>query len=86
MLTLSPAVPVAATKNHITGHSAQLGPHTLVMDVGSTKSDVVAAAYRALTDPAQLAGFVPAHPIAGKELAGRGTGRKASWYQYRKSF
>jgi prephenate dehydrogenase len=38
------------------------------MDVGSTKSDVIAAAQTHLGD--KLACFVPAHPIAGKEVAG----------------
>ena len=40
----------------------------LIMDVGSTKCDVVEAARRGLRD--QIGSFVPAHPIAGKELAG----------------
>ena len=64
------AVPVAATEATLRAIQPQLGPQALVMDVGSTKSDVVAAARRALATPAQLAGFVPAHPIAGKERAG----------------
>jgi prephenate dehydrogenase len=38
------------------------------MDVGSTKCDVVAAAERALGTA--IGCFVPAHPIAGKEVAG----------------
>jgi prephenate dehydrogenase len=38
------------------------------MDVGSTKREVVDAARRVLKD--QVGVFVPAHPIAGKELAG----------------
>jgi prephenate dehydrogenase len=38
------------------------------MDVGSTKCDVVAAAQAHLGE--RLACFVPAHPIAGKEVAG----------------
>jgi prephenate dehydrogenase len=40
----------------------------LVMDVGSTKRDVVDAARRALRE--QIGSFVPAHPIAGKEVSG----------------
>jgi prephenate dehydrogenase len=40
----------------------------LVMDVGSTKADVVQAARRALRD--QVGSFVPAHPITGREVAG----------------
>jgi prephenate dehydrogenase len=43
-------------------------PQMLVMDVGSTKGDVLEAARRALRD--QLGSFVPAHPICGKELSG----------------
>jgi len=38
------------------------------MDVGSTKRDVVDAARRVLKE--RVGAFVPAHPIAGKELAG----------------
>jgi prephenate dehydrogenase len=40
----------------------------LIMDVGSTKRDVVDAARRALREHVGL--FVPAHPIAGKEVSG----------------
>ena len=43
-------------------------PETLVMDVGSTKADVVQAARSSLRE--QMGSFVPAHPIAGKEVAG----------------
>ncbi len=39
-----------------------------MMDVGSTKRDVVDAARRVLGD--NLGCFVPAHPITGKEVAG----------------
>ncbi|WP_326533433.1 prephenate dehydrogenase [Pseudorhodoferax sp.] len=62
------AVPVAATEPTFAAIRAALGQDTLLMDVGSTKSDVVAAAQRALG--AALPCFVPAHPIAGKERAG----------------
>lgn len=62
------AVPVAATEDTFKAIRHLLTPQTLLMDVGSTKSDVVAAAQRVLG--AQAAGFVPAHPIAGKEVAG----------------
>ncbi|MDO8351332.1 MAG: prephenate dehydrogenase/arogenate dehydrogenase family protein [Gallionella sp.] len=47
-----------------------LGAHTLVTDGGSTKSEVVAAAYANLGD--KVAQFVPAHPIAGAEQSGAG--------------
>jgi len=43
-------------------------PQMLIMDVGSTKCDVVAAGQRALGE--QMGSFVPAHPIAGKEVSG----------------
>ena len=62
------AVPVAATHNTLAALTHALSPHTLLMDVGSTKRDVVQAAALALGD--KLATFVPAHPIAGKEVAG----------------
>lgn len=45
-----------------------LQPRTIVTDAGSTKSDVIMAAKTALGDKA--AQFVPAHPIAGRELNG----------------
>ena len=62
------AVPVAATEDTFKAIRHLVGEQTLVMDVGSTKSDVVAAAQRSFKD--HLAGFVPAHPIAGKETGG----------------
>lgn len=62
------AVPVAATQSTLAGMAEALSPQTLLMDVGSTKRDVVQAAELALGD--KLATFVPAHPIAGKEVAG----------------
>jgi prephenate dehydrogenase len=45
-----------------------LQPSALLMDVGSTKCDVIAAAQASLGE--RLSCFVPAHPIAGKEVAG----------------
>lgn len=45
-----------------------LGEHTLVTDGGSTKGDVVAAAYANMG--VRVAQFVPAHPIAGAEQSG----------------
>jgi prephenate dehydrogenase len=45
-----------------------LEPGTIVTDAGSTKSDVIMVAKTALGDKA--AQFVPAHPIAGRELNG----------------
>ena len=62
------AVPVAATQSTLAALAGALSPQALLMDVGSTKRDVVKAAEFALGD--KLATFVPAHPIAGKEVAG----------------
>ncbi len=62
------AVPVAATPASLAAIAPVLGPRALLMDVGSTKCDVVAAARQALGE--RLPNFVPAHPIAGKESAG----------------
>lgn len=62
------AVPVAATEPSLAAIAPVLGPRALLMDVGSTKCDVVAAARQTLGE--RLPNFVPAHPIAGKESAG----------------
>lgn len=62
------AVPVAATASTLRAIRHLVEPGVLLMDVGSTKRDVVDAARRALRE--RMAGFVPAHPIAGKEVAG----------------
>uniref|UniRef100_UPI003753A323 prephenate dehydrogenase n=1 Tax=Polaromonas sp. TaxID=1869339 RepID=UPI003753A323 len=62
------AVPVSATEATFKAIRHLVGPTTLVMDVGSTKRDVVDAARRVLRD--NLGCFVPAHPITGKEVSG----------------
>jgi len=62
------AVPVAATEASLQAIQPAVTPQMLIMDVGSTKSDVLAAAQRALGE--QISAFVAAHPIAGKEMAG----------------
>lgn len=62
------AVPVAATEPTFRAIRHLMLPQTLFMDVGSTKGNVVEAARRVLKD--RLPSFVPAHPIAGKEVAG----------------
>lgn len=62
------AVPVAATEATFKAIRHLVGPNTLMMDVGSTKRDVVDAARRVLRDNVGV--FVPCHPIAGKELSG----------------
>jgi len=62
------AVPVAASEATFKAICHLVEPGLLLMDVGSTKRDVVDAARRALKE--RIASFVPAHPIAGKEVAG----------------
>jgi prephenate dehydrogenase len=62
------AVPVAATEATFKAIKHLVTPNMLIMDVGSTKRDVIDAARRALREHVGL--FVPAHPIAGKELSG----------------
>ncbi|MES2400812.1 MAG: prephenate dehydrogenase/arogenate dehydrogenase family protein [Pseudomonadota bacterium] len=62
------AVPVSATEASFKAIRHLITPNTLVMDVGSTKRDVVDAARRVLRD--HVGCFVPAHPITGKEVSG----------------
>jgi prephenate dehydrogenase len=62
------AVPVSATQTTFAAIAPALSAQALLMDVGSTKCDVVAAAMATLGE--RLPCFVPAHPIAGKEVAG----------------
>jgi prephenate dehydrogenase len=62
------AVPVKATQACFQAMAPALHQNSLLMDVGSTKADIVAAALTTLGD--KLSCFVPVHPIAGKEVAG----------------
>ncbi|MEZ2292570.1 prephenate dehydrogenase [Variovorax sp. RCC_210] len=62
------AVPVAASEATFKAIRHGISSDTLVMDVGSTKGDVIEAARNGLQK--QFSSFVPAHPIAGKELSG----------------
>jgi prephenate dehydrogenase len=62
------AVPVSATEATFKAIRQLIEPGMLIMDVGSTKRDVVDAARRVLKE--HIVSFVPAHPIAGKEAAG----------------
>ena len=62
------AVPVAATETTFKAIRHLVEPGVLVMDVGSTKRDVVDAARRVLRE--RIGSFVPAHPITGKEVSG----------------
>ena len=62
------AVPVSATEATFKAICHLVEPGVLFMDVGSTKRDVVDAARRVLKE--RIVSFVPAHPIAGKEVSG----------------
>ena len=62
------AVRVAASDTPFKAIRHMVEPGTLFMDVGSTKRDVVDVARRVLRE--RIGSFVPAHPIAGKEVAG----------------
>ena len=64
------AVPVSASEATFKAIRHLVEPGVLFMDVGSTKRDVVDAARRVLKE--RVESFVPAHPIAGKEVAGVG--------------
>lgn len=62
------ATPVAQFPELFARIVPSLAPSALVMDAGSTKQDVVAAARASLGS--RIAQFVPAHPIAGAEHSG----------------
>jgi prephenate dehydrogenase len=62
------AAPVAQFENIFLAIGPHLKPQCLLMDAGSTKRDVVAAARKALGG--RIGQFVPAHPIAGAEKSG----------------
>ncbi|MES2047343.1 MAG: prephenate dehydrogenase/arogenate dehydrogenase family protein [Pseudomonadota bacterium] len=62
------AAPVAQTAQILSSIVPHLQAETIVTDAGSTKSDVVASARLVMGE--KLAQFVPAHPIAGRELNG----------------
>ncbi|CAG0997135.1 prephenate dehydrogenase [Methylophilaceae bacterium] len=62
------AAPVAQTPAILQLIAPHLGPGTIITDVGSTKSDVIAHARASLGD--SFPRFVPGHPIAGAEQSG----------------
>ncbi len=76
------AVPVGAMQSSFSAMREALQTNALLMDVGSTKCDVIAAAQATLGE--RLSCFVPAHPIAGKEVAGI-EHAEASLYQARRT-
>jgi prephenate dehydrogenase len=63
------AVPVYATLDWMEKLAGVLGPCHLVTDVGSTKRMISEAAARLYNAP-DRAGFLPGHPMAGKERSG----------------
>ena len=62
------AVPVAATEATLKAIRHLVNPDMLIMDVGSSKRDVVDAARRVLKHDVGV--FVPCHPITGGEVSG----------------
>ncbi|HXD39487.1 MAG TPA: prephenate dehydrogenase/arogenate dehydrogenase family protein [Ramlibacter sp.] len=62
------AVPVAATEATLKAIRHLVTADMLIMDVGSTKRDVIDAGRRVLRD--HVGSFVPCHPVAGKEVSG----------------
>ncbi len=62
------AVPVSASEATFKAIKHLVKPNMLIMDVGSTKGDVIDAARKGLRE--QIGSFVPTHPIAGKESSG----------------
>jgi prephenate dehydrogenase len=62
------AVPVSATEATLKAIKHLVTKDMLIMDVGSTKRDVIDAARRVLRD--HVGAFVPCHPIAGSEASG----------------
>ncbi len=62
------AVPVSASEATLRSIKQLVTPNMLIMDVGSTKREVVDAARAALGE--RVGSFVPAHPITGREVSG----------------
>lgn len=62
------AVPVGASASTFAAVRDRLRPDALILDVGSTKRDVIEAARHALGEHVKQ--FVPCHPMVGREVAG----------------
>jgi prephenate dehydrogenase len=62
-------VPIFATLDLMEQLGPVLGPDHLVTDVGSTKTQITESADRLFNAP-DRAGFLPGHPMAGKERGG----------------
>jgi len=67
------ATPVGQMSDLMARIAPHMGARTLMTDGGSTKGDVVAAAYANLG--IKVGQFVPAHPIAGAEQSGAAAAR-----------
>ncbi|HTB95434.1 MAG TPA: prephenate dehydrogenase/arogenate dehydrogenase family protein [Terracidiphilus sp.] len=67
------ATPVFAILDWMEKLAGVLGPGYLITDVGSTKGQITDAADR-LFNRAESAGFLPGHPMAGKERGGAALG------------
>ena len=63
------AGPVLAIVEWMDRLAEMLSPHQLVTDVGSTKQQITQAAAEHYNRPGR-AGFLPGHPMAGKEVSG----------------
>lgn len=63
------ATPVFAILDWMEQLAGVIGPEHLLTDVGSTKSQITEAADRLFNRP-ERAGFLPGHPMAGKERGG----------------
>jgi prephenate dehydrogenase len=63
------AGPVLAIVEWMDRLAELLSPHQLVTDVGSTKQQITQAAAEHYNRPGR-AGFLPGHPMAGKEVSG----------------
>jgi len=68
--------PVFAIVGWMEQLSSALRPGQLMTDVGSTKRKIVVAAERWYNQPGR-AGFLPGHPMAGKEVSGAANGEAA---------
>ena len=62
------AIPVRQMPSLLSQLVSHVKPDAVVLDVGSTKQDVIAAARIAMGE--KIAQFVPCHPIAGREQHG----------------
>ena len=67
------ATPVFAILDWMEQLVGVLGPQHLITDVGSTKAQITTAADR-LFNRKERAGFLPGHPMAGKERGGAALG------------